>query len=176
MARIHIKIGNPIIKTDTETVDIENYRVLCEEVNKQPNITEVVVMPDKVDLFCRGVSKKYKYPKNVLFEWLLEKVRNVDAVVAKQLEDKELAKGQKNFLKLAEDLINKGGSAYFDNNEDFIVTYGTFVGKQDLNWFRKRSYSVYVERLTNLVKLSKTKETERQETERLKNLVKHYNL
>lgn len=83
MAEIHVKKGNPYIASESG-IDFERYKTLCylvEELNdksktySRPYIMEVWLYVDKLTICTTEKKRTQKYPTNIDFDWILNKVR-----------------------------------------------------------------------------------------------------
>lgn len=89
MANTHIKKGNPFILSETDTEDIARYRGLCtlvgELVDTAPFlIIEVWVYSDKLTILTTEKKRTTKYPANVNWQWVLDKVRAAAGIDVKK--------------------------------------------------------------------------------------------
>lgn len=170
--------GNPFILTDREAEDMERYALIRAEAEAVNPLDELIIDKTKVVFECNSVRKTYTYPKTKNMDWLIEKIRGIDAYTAEQVRIKSVPKKYHDILAVAEDaILNREAVASFWDDL-FIVKNKTFMMRCDVKSisFGKRSkYSIgndgkaYLrERFTAFVDLSNKCEAQREHTRRMR--------
>lgn len=168
--KVRVRKGNPIIRTETDTLDIQRYRTLCDAVSERSEIDELRIYEDKLNIVCLGVSKTYKFPKQPTFDWVLEKLRNVNEAVQKQLIKKSMPKNLWGYVEMVEETFKQGGSAYVENGI-FTIEHGAF--KSTCNLSENKNFPELANHLEALAIQTKTRDAE---TERLLAIAAKYGI
>lgn len=148
---ITIRIGNPFIKTETEPEDIQRYNKIVETLKSHKGITDVYVLTDRLEVYCDGKKKTYKYTKKSDFDWLIGKLENVESAVEKQKVRESVPSHLWKICDEVKRIIKDGGRCSIVNGI-FVVEYKTFKGCIDLNNRAYNAMPAFTDRLKELTR------------------------